>query len=282
MSKVLEKDIALKHSPKAKYLKQKQHNVDRIKGVIQSDFRLLLRRLIPEMVLEELADGYAKTERWQNMEFSDQFKPQDFQENDLDHIHYVLKTTSEIKTKCPKMWQELTQGKHSAENRLLTMLLVHDLGEIVVGDMIAGHNDPEVKAQHKAKEKQAALDYINNNSHVSAAVRYALHKLYLRFEEKHDGDCLVFLGQFVDKLNAIEVLTDTIWPESRRRNQHYRMLSNVQNNLERCWKLAQQALKNCSQEAKEELQQFFQKKVLGKLAQYPEADVQEYIKNFNY
>jgi 5'-deoxynucleotidase YfbR-like HD superfamily hydrolase len=170
---------------------------DPIADVLPQEFRLHYLTVKKE-VRQGLVEGLRGVARW-SYPGSQKINP-DFQENDLEHVLEMLSWCNEIEKKYPALAGEIRQGNYGNWYDLLSMIIVHDIGEIRLGDVVV----PEQKTADGKKKKMLEPRW----------ARYAIRKtlpagqseqvlgVYNRFETVQEQDRVAMLAKVLDKAQA--------------------------------------------------------------------------------
>ncbi len=149
-----------------------------------------------------LVDGLSGVKRWSTTPFK---MDPDWKENNLDHVLELVDWAGQLGRKSPALKAALCQGKAEHWKDLLAMLILHDIGEIAVGDIC--RSDPRFEQYHgrlhKRKESYAAHLMLGNGDLVGEESDL-WRSLYQRFDNRDQTDRLVMLGHFLDKGQATQ------------------------------------------------------------------------------
>lgn len=158
----------------------------------------------------DYAHSLSKVMRWKGSNGGEIIDP-DFEESDLDHVLELIDWMNIIENKYPLLWQEVCGGSREVWMDLMAMLILHDAGEIVVGDLRRTH--PEFNAKfgklHKKRESKTAVMMIRKSlpNHADLLIGQ-----YNRFEKRNTDDKLVMLGHVLDKAQATQNVAKHILP----------------------------------------------------------------------
>ncbi len=249
---------------RAKYLSshdlQLRRESDPILDVLPRSFQpeyLQVRR----EVRQGLVAGLEKTLRWQNVTWKDQPRKMnpDFHENDLDHVLGLIKWCNLIEREYPALYAEITGEDRSVWHELLTMIIVHDVGEIGTGDVVLTN--------------QGTLDGIRKKKLEPRWAKYALHKslpreqaqkiipIYNRFEVPADNDRVALIAKLMDKAQASGHVARNIIAYNLDKQDYVQF--EFRNNLPITLKPGARLMELCrSEEAARQLQSFLQEHVL--------------------
>ncbi len=145
-------------------------------------------------VRQGLVNGLAKTLRWQNSPY--QIDP-DFRENDLEHVVALLGWCNDIEKDYPALYQAICGGDRENWHDFLTMLTLHDIGEIGVGDMVLPLLNTKQGLRHKKLEPRWAKYALRQSLEAQEAKR--LSSIYDRFEEPADDDTMALAAKVLDR-----------------------------------------------------------------------------------
>lgn len=167
--------------------------------------KLLGDAIIPYMEIKgstrkALVDGLRGVKRWSTTPYK---MDPDWRENNLEHVLGLLDWANELAERFPNLKQQLCQGNEENWTDFCSMLVLHDIGEIVVGDIC--RSDPRFEKKHgilhKRKESYAAHLLLGDEKLVGDQSA-KLRALYHRFGKKDQRDRLVMLGNTFDKGQA--------------------------------------------------------------------------------
>ena len=188
---------------------------DRILEKLPQYARLRYQQLVPAKLSKEYAESLAGVMRWRGNN-GDQLINPEFQENNLEHVLELIEWMNEIENHYPLLWQEVCQGDRLKWMDLMGMLIIHDSGEIIVGDI--QRSDPEFYKEkgirHKKKEAIMAKRLIRKNLPEKADL---LLGYYERYDKRESTDKLVVLGHILDKAQAAQNVAKHILPFNSER-----------------------------------------------------------------
>lgn len=233
---------------------------DPIMAVLRDQAREIYLVDLTMEVRQGLVNGLAATIRWQNG--AQQVNPE-FRENDLDHVLELLVWANEIETEYPDLYREVCDGDPSNWLNFLSMLIVHDIGEIQVGDMCL--SNPELRQKsgklHKRKEVFAARLMMRKFLDHDVAERHLSN--FSRFERKAKDDKLVMLGHAMDKGQASQNVAKNVIPFNLGR-QDFNVASPWYNSQATTMQYVVALMNELqTREAREQLALFFDRKVLS-------------------
>lgn len=155
--------------------------------------------MISEEIRQKLVFGLAGTKRWM---YKGQIVNPEFKESNLDHVLELIAWCNEIENNYPNLWREVCGNDLEVWQILLAMIIMHDSGEIVVGDICRSDPDfDQIKGKtHKIREKEAAEKMIKMNFNPLLAA--LILKWYERFDLRNNKDRIVMLGHLLDKGQA--------------------------------------------------------------------------------
>lgn len=169
---------------------------DYISMMLPEDARLKYLA-VSATVRSALINGLQGVKRWQN---SPRVINPDFKENDLGHVLELLLWCNTIEQDYPDLYDEICEGKRENWIELLTMILVHDVGEIATGDIVVPNQDSDYGRRMKKIEPRAGRIYIYRALPQLEAKRVV--RIYDRFEEPADDDKVALLARAMDKGQA--------------------------------------------------------------------------------
>jgi 5'-deoxynucleotidase YfbR-like HD superfamily hydrolase len=164
---------------------------------------------ISKEVRQGLTRGLGKVWRWKRVPYNVE---KGFKENDLDHTQSLLELACAIEEKYPDLYQEICGGERRLWLDFLTMIILHDAGEIKVDDLA-------VHIQSEESEKKKILE--------QRWTRYAIHKslpreeaqrligIYQRFENPADDDKAALAAKVLDRLQGSVNVARHIMPFNR-------------------------------------------------------------------
>ncbi len=215
-----------------------------------------------------------ETKRWEN-DGGVYLKPSSFNENLLDHITFLLKWLNEIEAEYPGLFKEIFEGeKIMGPNELRIALTIHDIGEIVVGDLCAVsplYENGDAK-KHKLKEARAAKMMIYRNLGWELAKKIV--KLYNFYEEKRKDHLPSMLGQVLDKGHGMDTFCRIFLPFNLD-NPNFDIKTRGLFANEILLKPANSLVKNLSKNSALELRELIYKKVLNANIGFPDPKYQE-------
>ena len=185
---------------RAKFLARGDVFADEIGMNLRGDFRNKYFESISRDSRRGLNDGLRGVDRW--VDLGGENKNPDFKENNLGHVIGLLQWCNEIEDRFPSLKNAITGGSEEKWQELLMMLIMHDIGEIAVGDLCRAHPDFSNKLGkiHKRKEFLASLSMLAK--YAPPAIAAQLRSLYIRFDHRLPDDVLVNFGHTLDKCQA--------------------------------------------------------------------------------
>ena len=164
----------------------KSENSDPIETTLPEYARPKYLKIASTAVRELLVNGLQKTVRWENDDSGRIVNPE-FKENNLDHVLELLNWMNEIEFYFPKLWKEVCGDNLENWMDLMSMIITHDIGEIIVGDMARGHSDFHGKAGKKHKKKEALMAGLLIDKYLSPEDADRVKVLYREFERRMPG-----------------------------------------------------------------------------------------------
>lgn len=166
-----------------------------------------LRDLIPPEIVAKSDYRMSKVLRWKKDAVIQSKKP----ESNLDHVSGMHLLAEELRSNYPVFASAFDWI--AVEN----MIDVHDIGEIVTGDLVISRPDYlEVKKKHKQTERKGFFWLINRYIE-DPKLREDLAKSYIRYTDLDPNDPEALLTHLLDKVQAIRfgltnVYNDRIFP----------------------------------------------------------------------
>lgn len=148
-------------------------------------------------VRSALINGLQGVKRWQN---SPRVINPEFKENDLGHVVELLLWCNTIEQDYPNLYDEISGGKRENWIDLLTMIVVHDVGEIATGDIVVPNQDSGYGRRMKKIEPRAGRMFIYKA--LPRAEAKKIIQIYDRFEEPANDDKVALLARAMDKGQA--------------------------------------------------------------------------------
>ncbi len=173
-----------------------QQEEDHISILLKDDFKRAYLKISGE-VLQGLIDGLRGTLRWQDL--SCRVDPS-FRENNLGHVSELLVWCNAIQQDYPELYNEIRDEDPERWNDLLSMIIVHDIGEIGLGDVPLVNQNTEEGRRKKLLEPEWAKFLILHSLTEDDASR--LISLYERYEEADDNDKIALFAKAMDKGQA--------------------------------------------------------------------------------
>ncbi|MGL5831032.1 MAG: hypothetical protein ACRCZE_02670 [Candidatus Altimarinota bacterium] len=184
---------------------------DRITAALEGEMKEKYIQTLSGEIRELLAKSLQGVKRWNREGVGQEIDP-DFSENNLDHVEELLWWVREIEEKYPALKLAVTEGKFENWEDFYKMIIPHDNGEIVMGDMPRAH--PEFNERkgkiHKRKEAWAGrrlFDFYLPPE--QAEIFKALHS---RWDRRAELDLLVNLGHVLDKGQASQNVAKHVVP----------------------------------------------------------------------
>lgn len=183
---------------------------DPILEVLPTDAKVIYLQSISEQIRKSLLRALEGTKRWKNDD-TDRVIDPNFTENNLEHVLDLISWANLVACKYPNLYMELTSGDRRKWLDLLTMLIIHDLGEAVTGDICRTHSqfDGEYGYKHKHREARAAKKLLVWGAKEQSG---ELLELYGRYEARKPDDILVRFGHVLDKGQASKNVAKHIVP----------------------------------------------------------------------
>jgi len=217
---------------------------------------------ISQEVRQALVDGLKKTLRWQNVTWKDQPRSMnpDFRENDLEHVLGLIDWCNLIEQDYPALYAEISGDDRAVWHELLTMIVVHDTGEIGTGD-VALTNQGSSEGIRKKKIEPKWAKYAISKSLPPEQSRKII-SIYDRFEVPAQNDRVALTAKFLDKAQASGHVARDIIAYNLDKADYVQF--EFRNNLPHTLKFAARLLELCkSDEAARQLQSFLQEHVLS-------------------
>jgi len=147
-----------------------------------------------------LVNGLRGVQRWSTTPYK---MDPEWSENNLEHVLGLLDWAGQMAREFPELKEEICGGNEEEWMNLLAMLIIHDIGEIAVGDIC--RSDPRFhKAHgrlHKRRESYAAHLMLGNEEMLNGNSA-KLRGLYHRFDKRDSLDMPVMIGHMFDKGQA--------------------------------------------------------------------------------
>jgi hypothetical protein len=245
---------------------------DRILNKLPEYAKERYEQIIPARLRLEFAKQMSKVMRWEGNSGNQIIDPE-FQESDLEHVMELLDWMNEIENCYPLLWYEACGGDREVWMDLMAMLIIHDAGEITVGDI--QRSDPDFNSEkgkrHKRKEAKVARLMIRKNIPEQSEL---LLGYYERYDKRDSDDKLVMLGHVLDKAQAAQNVGSHVLPFNLYRENF---------DLGKCHQFAQvafleyaeQFVMHISEEARKELLDFLNKNVFGKFENMDRMDLKK-------
>lgn len=228
-------------------------------------------------VRKEVRQGFVKglqsTLRWQNLVWNDEPRPvnPDFRENDLDHVIGLIEWCNLIESNYPALYEEISGGNRALWHELLTMLVVHDAGEIKLGDVALTNQGTREGMRKKKIEPRWARYSMHKNLSLEQSTR--IIPIYNRFEVPDENDKIALTAKFLDKAQASGHVARDIIAYNLDKADYVQF--EFRNNLPQTLRPAAQLLDLCqSEEAAMELQAFVQEHVMDYFDALKFADIE--------
>jgi|GEM_PF-3100430 len=245
---------------------------DPIEGVLRGEAAAIYRRRLPLKTRKGLVNGLMETPRWQNNGL--EINP-NWRENNLEHVVELIAWANEIEDDFPELWWEVSDGLVENWRKLLAMLIQHDIGEIIVGDLSRSHPDFHKKIGRHHKRKEAYAAYLLLGKHLPEWKVEEGRELYHRFDQRRPEDKLVMLGHVLDKGQAAQQIPYHVLPfnlENKDYDLRSRIIVAQSDVLDYAEKLM---LGLQSPKAKEQLREFLVRKIVGHFDRLKVSDVEE-------
>lgn len=212
-------------------------------------------------VCKKLVQGLSETKRWQDLTWNGQPKSvgPHFQENDLDHVVGLLEWAEMIAADYPDLYQEICNGSRRSWMGFLTMIIVHDIGEIGLGDVVLPNQDTEWGKRKKRVEPILARRGLRAS--FSPEQYQSIVRIYDRFEDPAVDDKLAQAARFMDKAQASGHVAKDIIPFNLDKPDYVQY--EFSNNLPHTLKFASMLMENLqSRNSKMQLFDFVQSQVM--------------------
>ncbi|MCC6643208.1 HD domain-containing protein [Candidatus Peregrinibacteria bacterium] len=236
---------------------------DPIVEKLPTDASMLYLRTARVAVRQKMINALRNTPRWVDDDSDKTINP-DFQENDLDHVLELIEMANDVERNYPQLYLELTDGKRENWLTLLTALIIHDIGEVVVGDMARTHSGFHTVygRTRKLREARAARKLIHWAVPEKAK---DLLDIYERYDRREESDKLIRFGHTLDKGQASANVARHVLPFNKKSaGKGYSYIKDLVDSLEASMDHARVVGSHLqSHEAIKQLRNFLEKHILS-------------------